>query len=202
MAFLTFIRFSEFFIFARARAYKGMLPAVVSILILSVPALSAPARSVESLKADLQSGDLKLKYQAVDALGQNTSPAAGDALAAVLAVETDPNLLLAALDAVGRHRKPAHAKAIESLLNDSRSAIRQRAALTLGYVGGPTAEKALVRVFKQDQDVRVRSTALQSLGLIGTAASADDIQAAQRDADPQIRLKASHILKARKKGAR
>lgn len=173
----------ETFFFARACAY-------IVMLFLNSALLAAPAdRSI----SDLKSTDSRKKFQAIENLSRNRTTEAGDALSASLG-DPDPHVKLAVLDTLAAQHDSRRVPAIAGLLADSMPVIRQRAARTMGMIGGQIAEALLLSAFRREQDPAVRSAIVQALSICGSAQSVPDLQAALTDARPGIRANAAQAL--------
>jgi HEAT repeat protein len=125
---------------------------------------------------------------AAEALGRIGGEAATNALLTALADEQPTprwHMAMAALEKMG---EPAVAPLVAAL-GSQDAAARRSAAQALGWVGSPSATKALVGALEDDTDEGVRSQAAWALGEIGDAGAEKALVQAQRR-DPSIVVQA------------
>jgi HEAT repeat protein len=193
------------FFFARVRAHTFETFLLLAVFSTIFPTLlsAAPKRdSADRAISDLRGSDIRQKYAAIEALRDERSRRAADAIAEALGRETDPHLRLALLDALAAQGSPAHGEAVRPLLSDPLPAIRQRAAQVLGLMGAANAEDLLIQTLAGEKDPAVKAAALRSLGLVGTEKSLSAVQGAAGDADPSVRAQAQDVRQRLSKKAK
>jgi HEAT repeat protein len=142
--------------------------------------------AVEPLRAMLLQGAGLEVSVAGEALGRIGGPMATDALLTALA---DPqptarwHVAMAALEGMG---EPAVAPLVAMLKGQDAHA-RQNAAQALGWIGSPSATKALMVALNKDGDAAVRGQAAWALGEIGDPAARRALERAQLG-DPAVEV--------------
>ena len=150
--------------------------------------------AVAPLRDMLLQGEGQEITVAAEALGQIASPAAINALLVPLedlTLTARRHAALGALEALG---EPAVEPLVQQL--DSPSGhIRRNAAEALGWVAAPSAEEALLRVVRRDDNADVRARAAWALGQTGTpAAQATLARVAAGDPAMRVRSAAEQAL--------
>lgn len=106
----------------------------------------------------------------------------------------DHNVRVAAVQILGEIRDPSATPAICGVLRDDASLdLRARAAASLGQLGGPDAEAALLEAL-EDKDWQVRAQAAKALGILGDAAVAPALSKAMPDHNWWVRTNCAEAL--------
>lgn len=106
----------------------------------------------------------------------------------------DHNVRVAAVQILGEIRDPtATAVLCDVLRSDESLNLRARAAASLGQLGGPCAEAALVAALK-DEKWPVRSQAAKALGSLGAAVAAPLLAEAMPDRHWWVRINCAEAL--------
>jgi HEAT repeat protein/photosystem II stability/assembly factor-like uncharacterized protein len=150
--------------------------------------------AVEPLRAMLLQGEGLEVSVAGEALGRIGGTAATDALLIALA-DPEPtarwHVAMAALEKMG---EPAVGPLVE-MLNSEDIYARRNAAEALGWVGSPSATKALVEALKKDREAIVRGQMAWALGEIGDPAARRALKRAQlRDPAAEVQANAAWAL--------
>lgn len=181
-----------FFFFARVRVYRvAALLATLSLFSLSLTFAAAEDTAINDLKAV----DRKRKFQAIEKLRAYPTQRTQQALATILASETDVHAQLAILDTISTQANPAQVAVVRSLLKSPVPAVRQRAAQTLGRLAGPESEQALAQALRSERQTSVRIAVIESLSLCGSQASVSDLQSALGDKNADVRANAADALR-------
>jgi len=92
-----------------------------------------------------------------------------------------------AVNALGRIWNDETPARLAALLRDASEDVRQEAALSLGWIGGPIALAALLDAVRDDPSYEVRWRAVMMIGRIGDAGSAAALAAARAtETDPIV----------------
>jgi len=94
--------------------------------------------------------------------GRTDEPAAGKALAGLLAGGAPPALRETAASALAGFPPGRALPALRAALSDTSSGVREAAATALGHVGGEEAVEAVRAAFEGDSSYRVRAAALEA----------------------------------------
>jgi HEAT repeat protein len=106
----------------------------------------------------------------------------------------DHNVRVAAVQILGEIRDPAATPPIcEVLREDPSLDLRARAAASLGQLGGPEAEEALLRAL-DDADWQVRAQAAKALGVLGDDAVAPALSRTMPDRNWWVRSNCAEAL--------
>lgn len=135
--------------------------------------------AVDPLRTMLLSGEGLQVSVAGEALGHIGGQAATEALLVALA-DAQPtarwHVAMAALETMG---EPA-VEPLLAMLDSQDAYARRNAARALGWIGSPSATRALGHVLKGDPDATVRAQAAWALGEIGDPAAGKALARAQR----------------------
>jgi HEAT repeat protein len=190
------------FYFARARvrahtcAYGAATIRIVLAIFFLAPAMVQAANlTFSKASSDLKSTDVAKKYQAIQALKNFSSEGAVATLLDALSHEKNNHIRVAILDSLTSLGDPSSVKTIAPLLSDPNTFVRQRAAYSIGLIGGADAEPALLAALPSEKQLYVRTTELQGLSLCGSVRSLNVVQAALNDPAPSVRAQAIQALR-------
>jgi HEAT repeat protein len=152
----------------------------------------------------LQDDDPDIQREASTALGRMApSPAAVEALLAMLAPDANTMLQTAAAYALGAIapalRGSDQNKVVDRLaavLGNGNGAMRQAAAFALGRIGGPRAEELLLGILRDAAADDVRIAAIEALSLLRSEAALPDILGAAMGGTAGLRRAAAAALGA------
>jgi HEAT repeat protein len=187
----------QIFNFARAcvRCSVNSLVRLAVLFFIFNPSLSYAAKiTFRQLSTDLQSADLNRKFNAIYMLKNFGAEGAAKTLSADLKLENEMHVKAAILDSLVILKDPDTIPSIEPLLSDPKDFVRQRAAYTIGLIGGSLAEKALLKALISEKNPHVRATAIQGLSFCGSSRSVPLLQQVLKESDPKIRTQAIHAL--------
>jgi HEAT repeat protein len=157
--------------------------------------MSESGTPLESLIGDLASPNYRVRWKAVQGLGESRDPRAFEPLLGALK-DRLPTIRIAALSGLGRLRdRRAIAPAI-AMLDDPDSKVRTSAAAALKKFG-KAAHAPMLEAYRAG-DARARFVLLGALGRINTPAISELLIAALDDPDVKIRLEAARVLGVRK----
>jgi HEAT repeat protein len=156
--------------------------------------MDQPATPLESLLNDLASPNYRVRWKAVQGLGEAREPRALEPLLGALK-DRLPTIRIAALSALGRLRdRRAIAPAIV-LLDDPDSKVRTSAAAALKKFG-KAAHGPMLEAYRGG-NARMRFVLLSALGRIKTPTISELLIAALDDDPVEIRLEAARVLAVR-----
>jgi len=132
--------------------------------------LSADAKPVAALLADLDSPDRRVRERAAEALGERRDPAAVPALLKRLG-DGDAQVVHKTVGALARIRDQRAVTALIDLARDGDPAITLRMVAIVGDIGGPDAQGWLLTMEQAHPDPRVRAAATEALATLQRAAA-------------------------------
>jgi hypothetical protein len=125
-------------------------------------ALAAEGKPVEALLADLESSDVRVRDQAVQALGDRRERRAVPGLVKRLR-DPDRRVVEHAMGALAQVKDPAAVPALIELSRGTDAAITLRLIPLVGDIGGADAEGWLLTVEQAYPDARVQAAATEAL---------------------------------------
>ena len=132
--------------------------------------LSADAKPVAALLADLDSPDRRVRERAAEALGERRDPSAVPALLKRLG-DGDAQVVHKTVGALARIRDQRAVTALIDLARDGDPAITLRMVTIVGDIGGPDAKGWLLTMEQAHPDPRVRAAATEALAALERAAA-------------------------------
>jgi HEAT repeat protein len=150
---------------------------------------------LESLLGDLASPKYRIRWKAVQDLGQARDPRAFEPLLGALQ-DRLPTIRIAALSALGRLRDPRAIGPAIAALDDPDAKVRTSAAAALKKIG-KAAHAPMLEAYRGG-NARARFVLLGALGRIKTPSISELLIAALDDPQPEIRLEAARVLGIRK----
>jgi HEAT repeat protein len=157
--------------------------------------MSESGTPLESLLADLASPNYRVRWKAVQALGESRDPRALEPLLGALK-DRLPTIRIAALSAVGRLRDRSAIEPVIAMLDDPDSKVRTSAAAALKKFG-KAAHAPMLEAYRGGE-ARARFVLLSALGRIKTPSISELLIAALDDPQVEIRLEAARVLGVRK----
>ena len=133
--------------------------------------LTSERKPLESLLADLDSSDVRVRDHAVQALGERRERRAVPALIRRLA-DGDRRVVDRAIGALGQIKDPQAVPALIELTRTTDATIALRLIPVVGDLGGVDAEGWLLTLEQGHQDPRVRTAATEALQELHRAAGA------------------------------
>ncbi|MFM9905545.1 MAG: HEAT repeat domain-containing protein [Pyrinomonadaceae bacterium] len=138
--------------------------------------VSASAQDLDSIRADLASGNIEIKRNALfqiknlrtETASRTAVPALSDSEELVRATAATAVIFLPKIEA---------AKVLLPLLDDKTAFVRSEAAFALGETGDPSAVTRLILSLQKDSADDVRSASAIALGKIGDIAAVDALAA-------------------------
>jgi hypothetical protein len=134
-------------------------------------ALAAEGKPVEALLADLESSDVRVRDQAVQALGERRERRAVPGLVKRLS-DADRRVRDRAIGALAQIKDPAAVPALIELSRGADAAVALRLVPVVGEIGGPDAEGWLLTIEQAHPDPRVQTAATEALRELRAAAGA------------------------------
>jgi HEAT repeat protein len=157
--------------------------------------MSQPGTPFETLLENLASSNYRVRWKAVQELGENGDPRALEPLMGALK-DRLPTIRIAALSALGRLRDPRAIEPVIAMLEDTDSKVRTAAAAALKKFG-KAAHAPMLEVYRNG-NTRARFVLLSALGRIKSPAISELLIAALDDPQVEIRLEAARVLGVRK----
>jgi HEAT repeat protein len=157
--------------------------------------MSASGTPLESLLVDLSSPNYRVRWKAVQALGDSRDPGSFAPLVGALK-DRLPTIRIAALSGLGRLRDLRAIEPAIALLDDPDAKVRASAAAALKKFG-KAAHAPMLEAYRGG-DHRVRFVLLGALGRIKTPAISELLIAALDDPRAEIRMEAARVLGVRK----
>jgi HEAT repeat protein len=157
--------------------------------------MSQPGAPFESLLEDLASPNYRVRWKAVQGLGETRDPRSLDPLLGALK-DRLPTIRIAALSALGRLRDRRAIEPVIGMLEDSDSKVRTSAAAALKKFG-KAAHGPMLEAYR-GSDAKARFVLLSALGRIKTPAISELLIAALDDPQVEIRMEAARVLGVRK----
>lgn len=158
------------------------------------PAATPEIVTIDSLIADLQSGDKLAQYRAIEALGDTGDEHAADALLAAMQDE-DYEIRYRAMQALAKMAGEHVINGLIALVSNERSEVRLRAVDALSRIGGTRADEALVSALN-DKDAAVRYCAAMAPALRGNTLAEETLISALGDENYPYRQKIIDALVA------
>lgn len=180
-----------FFSATRARIYST---GAISAFVLFVAASALAASPLDSTLADLKSPTLETRFAALENLKGQSSQTTAQAVASVAVRDGNVHVRLLALDVLGGYGVVSVIPTIEPLLRDTSASLRQRAARTIGMLGGSDAEEALLTRWPSETDASVQAAIVQGLSLCASSRSLQTLQAALSHPDSAVRKNAENAM--------
>jgi HEAT repeat protein len=149
----------------------------------------------ESLSGDLASPNYRVRWKAVQRLGESRDPGAFEPLVNALK-DRLPTIRIAALSGLGRLRDPRAIEPAIALLDDPDSKVRTSAAAALKKFGKP-AHAPMLDAYREG-NARMRFVLLSALGKVPTPAISELLIAALDDPQVENRVEAARVLGVRK----
>src|SRR4051794_3675200 len=150
---------------------------------------------LESLLGDLASPDYRVRWKAVQGLGEAHDPRALEPLLGALK-DRLPTIRIAALSGLGRLRDRRAIEAVVAMLDDPDSKVRTSAAAALKKFG-KAAHVPMLEAYRGGK-VQARYALLSALGRINSPAISELLIAALDDSRVEIRTEAARVLGVRK----
>jgi len=157
--------------------------------------MSQSGTPLELLLRDLASPNYRVRWKAVQGLGEARDPRALEPLLGALK-DRLPTIRIAALSGLGRLRDRRAIETVIAMLDDPDSKVRTSAAAALKKFG-KAAHLPMLEAYRGG-DVRARFVLLSALGRINTPAISELLIAALDDPQVEIRLEAARVLGVRK----
>ena len=155
--------------------------------------VSAPAGDLPALANDLRDGNGEVRQKALEALVNNGSEKAVNALAEVLTDADNIDLSNDLAQALGQIGGEPAVQALTMALQSGYSEIQTAAAAALGEIGSESAVKALTDALKDDGYDRP-SAAAAALGKIGSPVAIDALIKALNHKENIVRSNAAEAL--------
>ncbi|HII06056.1 MAG TPA: hypothetical protein HA349_01690 [Methanotrichaceae archaeon] len=152
---------------------------IFALLVLATLAIPAVADEVDDLVANLEYGDLDVRWKAAEALGEIGDSRAFDPLIESLKDDEDSRVRKGAAWALGLIGDPKAVDPLIEALQDDYGSARAGAAEALGRIGDPRAVEPLIALLYEegsqsaDPDPQVRANAAWALGEIGDFRATD-----------------------------
>jgi HEAT repeat protein len=157
--------------------------------------MSQSGTPLESLLADLASPNYRVRWKAVQGLGEARDPRALEPLLAALQ-DRLPTIRIAALSALGRLRDPRAIEPVIAMLDDPDSKVRTSVAAALKKFG-KAAHVPMLEAYRRGT-ARARFVLASALGRIKSPAISELLIAALDDPQVEIRMEAARVLGVRK----
>jgi HEAT repeat protein len=157
--------------------------------------MSQSGTPLESLLADLASADYRVRWKAVQGLGEADDPRALEPLLGALKDHL-PTIRISALSGLGRLGDRRAIETVIAMLDDPDPKVRTSAAAALKKFG--KAAHAPVLDAYRGGKVQARSALLSALGRINSPAISELLIAALGDSQVEIRMEAARVLGVRK----
>jgi HEAT repeat protein len=157
--------------------------------------MSQSGTPLESLLADLASPNYRVRWKAVQGLGQSRDPRALEPLLGRLN-DRLPTIRIAALSGLGRLRDRRAVEPVLAMLDDPDSKVRTSAAAALKKFG--KAAHAPMLAAYRGGNAPARFVLLGALGRINSPAISELLIVALDDPQVEIRLEAARVLGVRK----
>jgi HEAT repeat protein len=157
--------------------------------------MSQSATPLESLLGDLASPNYRVRWKAVQGLGEARDPRALEPLLGALE-DRLPTIRIAALSALGRLRDRRALGPVISMLDDPDSKVRTSAAAALKKFG-KAAHASMLEAYRGG-NARARFALLGALGRIQSPAISELLIAALDDPQAENRIEAARVLGVRK----
>jgi HEAT repeat protein len=157
--------------------------------------MSQSGTPLDSLLTDLASPNYRVRWKAVQGLGESRDPRAFEPLLGALR-DRLPTIRIAALSGLGRLRDRRAIEPVIAMLDDADSKVRASAAAALKKFG-KSAHAPMLEAYRHGH-VRARFVLLSALGRVKTPAISELLIAALDDPQVEIRLEAARVLGVRK----
>ena len=157
--------------------------------------MSQSETPLESFLGDLASPSYRIRWKAVQGLGQARDPRALEPLLGAMK-DRLPTLRIAALSALGRLRDRRAIEPVIAMLDDPDSKVRTSAAAALKKLG-KAAHAPMLEAYRGGS-IRARLVLLGALGRIKSPAISELLIAALDDPQAEIRLEAARVLGVRR----
>jgi HEAT repeat protein len=157
--------------------------------------MSEPGTPLESLLEDLASPNYRVRWKAVQGLGEARDPRAFEPLLGALK-DRLPTIRIAALSALGRLRDRRAIEPAIAMLGDRDSKVRTSAAAALKKFGN-AAHAPMLEAYRGG-NTQAWFVLLNALGRIPSPAISELLIAALDDPQVEIRLEAARVLGVRK----
>jgi HEAT repeat protein len=157
--------------------------------------MSQSGPPLETLQRDLASPNYRVRWKAVQGLGEARNPHALEPLLGALK-DRLPTIRIAALSALGRLRDGQAIGPVIAMLEDRDAKVRTSAAAALKKFG-KAAHAPMLEAYRTGT-VRARFVLLGALGRIKTPAISELLIAALDDPQVEIRMEAARVLGVRK----
>jgi HEAT repeat protein len=157
--------------------------------------MSQSGDPVELLLGDLANPSYRVRWRAVQALGQSRDPRALEPLLGALG-DRLPTIRIAALSGLGRLRDRRATGPVVTMLDDPDGKVRASAAAALKRLG-KAAHAPMLEAYRRGS-ARARFALLSALGRIKTSAVSELLIAALDDPQVEIRVEAARVLGVRK----
>jgi HEAT repeat protein len=157
--------------------------------------MSQSGTPLESLLGDLASPNYRVRWKAVQGLGEARDPRALEPLLGALK-DRLPTIRIAALSGLGRLRDRRAIEPAIAMLDDPDSKVRTSAAAALKKFG-KAAHAPMLEAYRGG-NARARFVLLSALGRIKSPAISELLIAALDDPQVEIRMEAARVLGVRK----
>jgi len=157
--------------------------------------MSQSGTPLESLLGDLASPNYRIRWKAVQGLGEARDPGALEPLLAALQ-DRLPTIRIAALSALGRLRDRRAIEPVIAMLDDPDSKVRTSVAAALKKFG-KAAHVPMLQAYRGGT-ARARLVLLSALGRIKSPAISELLIAALDDPQVEIQMEAARVLSVRK----
>ena len=157
--------------------------------------MSQSGTPLESLLGDLASPNYRVRWKAVQGLGEAHDPRALEPLLGALK-DRLPTIRIAALSGLGRLRDRRAIETVVAMLDDPDSKVRTSAAAALKKFG-KAAHVPMLEAYRGGK-VQARFALLSALGRINSPAISELLIAALDDSQVEIRMEAARVLGVRK----